>query len=267
MLHTQWWLSMSGSVGVTELQLFYIGSYGWGALGLLGQCVCREGPNISCWSPHALSGSRPGSRRVAQCCCEGTDVNGELCAVVMIRSRLLESRLKTDGRSRCSVPLLVRANYYKWTKNCYEGETRQFTKTMWLQYVGQDSGQVNRLRLLSFTESAILHLFLQTFKTHLNTCIHFNVFNITQCRVCGWDLFISLFCVCPVAPAETRSWHKNCITQTTSWSPCSRTCGRGLSLRVSNANDQCELVKESRLCNLRPCEVDITKHIKVMISS
>ncbi|XP_042362600.1 cellular communication network factor 4a [Plectropomus leopardus] len=63
-------------------------------------------------------------------------------------------------------------------------------------------------------------------------------------------------------PAETRSWHKNCITQTTSWSPCSKTCGRGLSLRISNANEQCELVKESRLCNLRPCEVDITKHIK-----
>uniref|UniRef100_A0A4W6CSK5 CCN family member 3 n=1 Tax=Lates calcarifer TaxID=8187 RepID=A0A4W6CSK5_LATCA len=58
------------------------------------------------------------------------------------------------------------------------------------------------------------------------------------------------------------SWHKNCITQTTSWSPCSKTCGRGLSMRISNANEQCELVKESRLCNLRPCEVDITKHIK-----
>lgn len=67
----------------------------------------------------------------------------------------------------------------------------------------------------------------------------------------------------PVSPAETRSWHKNCVTQTTSWSPCSKSCGRGLSLRISNANDQCELVKESRLCNLRPCEVDITKHIKV----
>ncbi|KAF0024757.1 hypothetical protein F2P81_023559 [Scophthalmus maximus] len=63
-------------------------------------------------------------------------------------------------------------------------------------------------------------------------------------------------------PTETGSWHKNCITQTTSWSPCSKTCGRGLSMRISNANDQCELVKESRLCNLRPCEVDITKHIK-----
>uniref|UniRef100_A0A667XAF6 CCN family member 4 n=1 Tax=Myripristis murdjan TaxID=586833 RepID=A0A667XAF6_9TELE len=71
-----------------------------------------------------------------------------------------------------------------------------------------------------------------------------------------------LLCAEAAFPAETRSWHKNCITQTTSWSPCSKTCGRGLSLRISNANDQCELVKESRLCNLRPCEVDITKHIK-----
>lgn len=76
--------------------------------------------------------------------------------------------------------------------------------------------------------------------------------------------FTSLLCVDPVSPAETN-WHKNCITQTTSWSPCSKTCGRSLSMRISNANEQCELVKESRLCNLRPCEVDITKHIKVLI--
>lgn len=78
-------------------------------------------------------------------------------------------------------------------------------------------------------------------------------------------LIMSLLYVNPASPAETKSWHKNCITQTTSWSPCSKTCGRGLSLRISNANEQCELVKESRLCNLRPCEVDITKHIKVAI--
>ncbi|MEQ2194259.1 hypothetical protein XENOCAPTIV_026285, partial [Xenoophorus captivus] len=65
-----------------------------------------------------------------------------------------------------------------------------------------------------------------------------------------------------VFSTESRSWHKNCITQITSWSPCSKTCGRGLSLRISNANDQCELIQESRLCNLRPCEADITKHIK-----
>uniref|UniRef100_W5MKH3 CCN family member 4 n=2 Tax=Lepisosteus oculatus TaxID=7918 RepID=W5MKH3_LEPOC len=65
-----------------------------------------------------------------------------------------------------------------------------------------------------------------------------------------------------VDQAENEVWHKNCVTQTTSWSACSKTCGRGLSMRISNANDQCEMVKETRLCNLRPCEVDITKHIK-----
>ncbi|KAL0963535.1 hypothetical protein UPYG_G00307680 [Umbra pygmaea] len=65
-----------------------------------------------------------------------------------------------------------------------------------------------------------------------------------------------------VRASHNEIWHSNCISQTTSWSPCSKTCGRGLSLRISNDNDQCEMVKESRLCNLRPCDVDITKHIK-----
>ncbi|XP_029590714.1 WNT1-inducible-signaling pathway protein 1-like isoform X2 [Salmo trutta] len=65
-----------------------------------------------------------------------------------------------------------------------------------------------------------------------------------------------------VVPVEAKGRSRNCVIQTTSWSICSKTCGRGLSLRVSNANDRCEMVKESRLCNIRPCEVDITKHIK-----
>lgn len=94
-------------------------------------------------------------------------------------------------------------------------------------------------------------------------CMKYN--NIWCWQTC---LFTTpLICINSAFPAEPRSWHKNCITQTTSWSPCSKTCGRGLSMRISNANDQCELVKESRLCNLRPCEVDITKHIKVELLS
>ncbi|XP_041941905.1 cellular communication network factor 4b [Alosa sapidissima] len=62
--------------------------------------------------------------------------------------------------------------------------------------------------------------------------------------------------------SQTIEQHRNCISQTTPWSPCSKTCGRGLSTRISNANAKCEMEKESRLCTIRPCEVDITKHIK-----
>ncbi|KAJ8288176.1 hypothetical protein COCON_G00008350 [Conger conger] len=65
-----------------------------------------------------------------------------------------------------------------------------------------------------------------------------------------------------VSASDNEVWHKNCVTQTTSWSPCSKTCDRGLSMRISNDNSQCEMVKETRLCNLRPCDIDITKHIK-----
>ncbi|KAA0710467.1 WNT1-inducible-signaling pathway protein 1 [Triplophysa tibetana] len=56
--------------------------------------------------------------------------------------------------------------------------------------------------------------------------------------------------------------NKNCVTQTTSWSPCSKTCDRGVSARITNKNKQCQMVKESRLCKIRPCEVDFTKHIR-----
>lgn len=63
--------------------------------------------------------------------------------------------------------------------------------------------------------------------------------------------------------SRTVEKHNNCISQSTSWSPCSKTCGRGLSMRISNDNARCQMVKESRLCVIRPCDVDITNHIKV----
>ncbi|CAL8289106.1 unnamed protein product [Merluccius merluccius] len=46
----------------------------------------------------------------------------------------------------------------------------------------------------------------------------------------------------------------NCIEQTTEWEACSRTCGMGVSTRVTNKNSRCEMVKQSRLCMVRPCE-------------
>ncbi|KAG5832967.1 hypothetical protein ANANG_G00296870 [Anguilla anguilla] len=53
--------------------------------------------------------------------------------------------------------------------------------------------------------------------------------------------------------AAWRQVGVQCVVQTTSWSPCSRSCGMGVSSRVSNDNGQCKLTKETRLCNIRPC--------------
>ncbi|KAL0963370.1 hypothetical protein UPYG_G00305480 [Umbra pygmaea] len=46
----------------------------------------------------------------------------------------------------------------------------------------------------------------------------------------------------------------NCIEQTTEWGACSRTCGMGVSTRVSNKNRRCEMVKQTRMCMVRPCD-------------
>ncbi|KAK1338030.1 hypothetical protein QTO34_001137 [Cnephaeus nilssonii] len=54
----------------------------------------------------------------------------------------------------------------------------------------------------------------------------------------------------------------NCLVQTTEWSACSKTCGMGISTRVTNDNAFCRLEKQSRLCMVRPCEVDLEENIK-----
>ncbi|XP_006885085.1 PREDICTED: connective tissue growth factor [Elephantulus edwardii] len=54
----------------------------------------------------------------------------------------------------------------------------------------------------------------------------------------------------------------NCLVQTTEWSACSKTCGMGISTRVTNDNAFCRLEKQSRLCMVRPCEADLEESIK-----
>ncbi|KFO30975.1 WNT1-inducible-signaling pathway protein 1 [Fukomys damarensis] len=66
----------------------------------------------------------------------------------------------------------------------------------------------------------------------------------------------------PAAVSDVEPWHGNCLPYTSPWSPCSTSCGLGISTRVSNTNAQCWPEQESRLCNLRPCDVDIRPHIK-----
>ncbi|XP_030636143.1 CCN family member 1-like [Chanos chanos] len=53
--------------------------------------------------------------------------------------------------------------------------------------------------------------------------------------------------------SEWSHLKEKCVIQTTDWSQCSRSCGMGVSSRITNDNAQCKLVKETRLCNIRPC--------------
>nr|AAH67668.1 Zgc:85866 [Danio rerio] len=54
-------------------------------------------------------------------------------------------------------------------------------------------------------------------------------------------------------PAFRSHQMEKCIVQTTGWSQCSRSCGTGISTRITNNNAECKLMKESRICEVRPC--------------
>ncbi|XP_014853769.1 PREDICTED: protein CYR61-like [Poecilia mexicana] len=45
-----------------------------------------------------------------------------------------------------------------------------------------------------------------------------------------------------------------CRPQTTAWSPCSKSCGRGVSSRMTNKNIECKLATETQICEIKPCK-------------
>ena len=53
---------------------------------------------------------------------------------------------------------------------------------------------------------------------------------------------------------------KECKKETTPWSACSVSCGMGVSMRVTNDNEDCQPVQQRRLCFVRPCELN-DKHL------
>uniref|UniRef100_A0A8C0GQL7 CCN family member 3 n=1 Tax=Chelonoidis abingdonii TaxID=106734 RepID=A0A8C0GQL7_CHEAB len=63
-------------------------------------------------------------------------------------------------------------------------------------------------------------------------------------------------------PSELNDLQENCLVQTTKWSACSKSCGMGISTRITNDNPQCHLEKESRLCMVRPCDFPREKIFK-----
>lgn len=53
-----------------------------------------------------------------------------------------------------------------------------------------------------------------------------------------------------------------CFLQVTDWSPCSTSCGMGISSRVTNSNAECRLVRETRLCQIRECADNLAPLLK-----
>uniref|UniRef100_A0A3B4B3P6 CCN family member 1 n=1 Tax=Periophthalmus magnuspinnatus TaxID=409849 RepID=A0A3B4B3P6_9GOBI len=48
----------------------------------------------------------------------------------------------------------------------------------------------------------------------------------------------------------------DCVAQTTDWSSCSRSCGTGVSTRLTVSREtQCKMVTETRICEVRPCQM------------
>lgn len=57
-------------------------------------------------------------------------------------------------------------------------------------------------------------------------------------------------------PTNIEKKNGTCAVYVRDWTPCSTTCGIGLSVRVSNQNTDCRMTSYVRLCKVRPCEAN-----------
>ncbi|XP_077378407.1 cellular communication network factor 1, like 2 isoform X2 [Festucalex cinctus] len=63
-------------------------------------------------------------------------------------------------------------------------------------------------------------------------------------------------------PMSDLSLESSCFPQTTAWTECSTSCGMGISSRVTNNNPDCQLIRETRLCQIRLCHLELPMTIK-----
>ncbi|KAM8954356.1 cellular communication network factor 6 [Pelodytes ibericus] len=90
-----------------------------------------------------------------------------------------------------------------------------------------------------------------TKKSEQSSCSLEKVHQITDHK------FIPVYKVLPLV------WKGKCLVQATRWSPCSKSCDMGISIRVTNENSKCELRKDRRLCYLRPCNSTLLNSVKI----
>nr|XP_002130917.1 connective tissue growth factor [Ciona intestinalis] len=86
-----------------------------------------------------------------------------------------------------------------------------------------------------------------------------NKINRSTYRITGACVALVLFCVVlsipEVAARRRGKWKTDCKVRASPWSNCSKSCGMGSSVRV-RTRGRCKLRRESRLCQVRPCDPD-----------
>ncbi|VDN97292.1 unnamed protein product [Rodentolepis nana] len=70
-----------------------------------------------------------------------------------------------------------------------------------------------------------------------------------NCHSCGQAHVNTLY-----QPPVQESLCKSQPPMTTQWTPCSKTCGLGVSFRISNNNTECRNQTDTQLCHWKPCK-------------